>query len=154
MHFVVPDFDSYYMANFTLFDAQNKVVYEKSMSADEVENLVSIYLPQSSLSMVQPYRWMFSVAYGEERYSQSAVYGGIQQVSSGNVEQISWNVDIEDWSTALTVAEDYQRLGFQSEAITVLVELYRRHPDVPEVQQAWQHLLRDLKVEAFVVFSA
>ena len=146
VHFLLPEFDESLLLEFKLRDSQGKTLYTKSLSTDEVSDLVSIQVPEKSLQANQNYQWYFSVVCNAQERSQDIVLSGwLRQAEPEVASQIDLKTDASSsLEVALNRVNAYQISGLWTDAVTEIATLRQQYPNSTEVQQAWFALLGSL----------
>lgn len=126
-------------AEFSLFDQNNKGIYQTTFALTNTPGLVSFSLPPNAppLEIGKDYTWSFAmICDPKNRLQDQFVRGRIQrtQLNSALMNQIEKASPKERVSL-------YRTADVWYEAVFTLFELQRSQPDDPSVSTAWKELL-------------
>ena len=130
-------------AEFVLQNREGQLVYQTTSAelsfAGQTPGIVSVSLPagQSLLSLEETYEWYFKVLCGSD--SPQYVKGGIERVAiDPNLTRQLAN------ASPLEQAAIYQDSDIWYDAVDILAQLWLDQPDNPDIEIAWETLLRSL----------
>ncbi|HEY9665766.1 MAG TPA: DUF928 domain-containing protein, partial [Coleofasciculaceae cyanobacterium] len=126
-------------AEFSLFDQNNKGIYQTTFALTNTPGIVSFSLPPNAppLEIGKDYTWSFAmICDPKKRLQDQFVRGRIRrtQLDSALMNQIEKATPKERVSL-------YRNADVWYEAIFTLFELKRSQPDDPSVSVAWKELL-------------
>jgi Domain of Unknown Function (DUF928) len=130
-------------AEFSLFDAQMKGIYQVSIPIENKVGLIGISLPPNAPALVknQPYHWSLALAYNPNDRTEDWVVGGwveYSELSKTLLLQLATATPIQQISY-------YAKHGFWYDAIAKTIELQNQQPNNPSVTQTWTKLLSSIE---------
>lgn len=132
----VPDIASAKQLEFYLFDAQDKIIYQTSVTVDSSAELVGLDLGTMAhapkLEVDQRYRWAASIVCNPSNHSE--------------------NISVEGWVDRVE-ASDVEGTGLWYDRLGLLVEELQRYPNSQDVLSQWQTLMASARLDQIVPLS-
>jgi hypothetical protein len=130
-------------AEFSLFDAEMKGIYQVTIPIENKVGLIGITVPKTAPTLVknQPYHWAFALAYNPNDRTEDQVVGGWVEYS-----ELSKKLSLQlATATPIEQITYYAKHGFWYDAIAKTVELHSSQPNNPSLTQTWTKLLTSIE---------
>lgn len=135
-------------AKFVVFDIDNQeqTVYETTLALKGVPGVVRLNLPRTvTLETGKRYQWELSLDCNPDDFDETAVVRGWIKPIRLTTEQKN---QLAAAKQPLKQAEVYAQAAVWQETISLLAQLRRDRPNDPRVNQAWQELLKSVRLDA------
>ncbi|MBK1990355.1 DUF928 domain-containing protein [Sphaerospermopsis aphanizomenoides BCCUSP55] len=138
-------------AEFSIIDAQKKIIYKTNLTLPQTSGIISFTLPQNSppLKVNTSYRWYLTLICDSEDSSTNPYVEGLVKVIPADV-QLSDSLAKADLLQKPTL---YAQAGIWYEALANLVKLRCTQPDNLTVQQNWQEFLASVELNNIATAS-
>jgi hypothetical protein len=147
----LPPLKAHCQVEFVLRDSQDKLVYEKTFTVSSTEDFIALTIPKNTekfagLQAGEEYHWYISVIYDpQERAKDDVLEGWIsyQPLEADYARQIKT-------ATPLEQVAIYQETERWSEAAQTLLDLRQSQPQNPQVEAAWQDMVKALQLDTYL----
>jgi hypothetical protein len=140
LFFAVPPISSNTSLEFVLRDANDQLVYEKTVSGLGQAGILPMALPPNALSSSQDYHWYLSVICNNRDRAYDLVVEGFVQRLALDLDQ-KQNLDLANR------IKFYQTRNLWQDQLAFLVELKRDRPNDPEVTNLWKQTLKSVNLD-------
>jgi Domain of Unknown Function (DUF928) len=130
-------------AEFSLFDAQMKGIYQVIIPIENKVGLIGITIPKTAPALVknQSYHWSLALAYNPNDRTEDWVVGGWVEYNELS-KKLSLQLATATPTEQITY---YAKHGFWYDAIAKTVELQNQQPNNLSLTQTWAKLLTSIE---------
>lgn len=140
LFFAVPPISPETSVEFVLRDANDQLIYEKTLPGLGQAGILPMTLPPNTLSASQDYHWYLSiVCNNRDRAYDLVVEGFVQRLALDPNQKQNLNL--------VNQIKFYQTRNLWQDQLAFLVELKRDRPNDPEVADLWQKTLKSVNLD-------
>ena len=140
LFFAVPPISPETSVEFVLRDANDQLVYERTVPGLGKAGILPMTLPSNTLSASQDYHWYLSVVCNNRDRAYDLVVEGFVQRLALDPNQ-KHNLDL------VNQIKFYQTQNLWQDQLAFLVELKRDRPNDPEVANLWKQTLKSVNLD-------
>ncbi|PZV26897.1 MAG: hypothetical protein DCF12_07350 [Snowella sp.] len=146
LFFAVPPISAKTSIEFVLRDANDQLVYERTVSGLGQAGILPMTLPPNTLSPSQDYHWYLSIICNNRDRAYDLVVEGFVQRLTLDLNQKT-NADPADR------IKFYQTQNLWQDQLAFLVELKRDRPTDPEVTNLWKQTLKSVNLDEAIAVN-
>ena len=140
LFFAVPSISANTSLEFVLRDANDRLVYEKTVPGLGQAGILPMALPPNTLSPSQDYHWYLSVICNNRDRAYDLVVEGF-------VQRLALDFNQKQSLDLANQIKFYQTRNLWQDQLAFLVELKRDRPTDPEVTNLWKQTLKSVNLD-------
>ena len=140
LFFAVPSISANTSLEFVLRDANDRLVYEKTVPGLGQAGILPMALPPNTLSPSQDYHWYLSVICNNRDRAYDLVVEGF-------VQRLALDFNQKQSLDLANQIKFYQTRNLWQDQLAFLVDLKRDHPNDPEVTNLWKQTLKSVNLD-------